>query len=441
MENNKRDEKREARRKRRIRSQIISYIVLAVLLVIVVFVGYKGAVAASEKIKEINEPSESINQAEELAASENNTGIITSPDEFEISAETVSEPEEQVDETVPDNQKAREYIESMPIEQKVAALFMISPEALTGVDTVERAGEGTKNALTQYGVSGLIYEDKNIISSEQFKEMIASTQDMYKELYNSYIWLAVKEEGAVNTLAGSATGISAVPAAGEYSEEGLDYQSFITIGNYLNDYGINMNIGICGDVKTSETAAIGSRAFGSDADSVAGNVGSAVKATIDAGVCPCMTGFVGRGSAENETLMAPSTVELSEEDIKNISSVYKAGIDAGAQSVMLSNVMVSGLTGELPCSLSPEAVDILRKDFEFKGVILTDFLDEAAITDKYSPEDVGVMAICAGADIIVRPADFQKAYDGIIKAVSEGVITEERINDSLMRIYSIKMPE
>ena len=90
MQDNK-NEKREARRKKRIRSQIISYIVLVILVVVVFFLGYRGYKAAAKKIEEINKPSESLNEIAESMASENTTGVITSPDEFVIEPESGDE--------------------------------------------------------------------------------------------------------------------------------------------------------------------------------------------------------------------------------------------------------------------------------------------------------------------------------------------------------------
>ena len=98
------------------------------------------------------------------------------------------------------------------------------------------------------------------------------------------------------------------------------------------------------------------------------------------------------------------------------------------------------LTGDnTPCSLSKAVItDILREQMNYKGVIISDALDMSAISEYYSSEQAAVMALKAGCDMLLMPENFQEAYEGVIQAVAEGTISEERINDSLRRIYRIK---
>ncbi len=93
----------------------------------------------------------------------------------------------------------------------------------------------------------------------------------------------------------------------------------------------------------------------------------------------------------------------------------------------------------VPSSLSRKVItDTLRNELGFQGVIITDALDMTAITDYYTPEEAAVMAIEAGADMLLMPEDFEKAYGAVLAAVQEGKITEERIDESLERIYRVK---
>ena len=93
----------------------------------------------------------------------------------------------------------------------------------------------------------------------------------------------------------------------------------------------------------------------------------------------------------------------------------------------------------VPCSLSRKVVsDILRGELGFEGVIITDALDMTAITDYYTTEEAAVMALEAGVDMLLMPEDFEKAYGAVLAAVQDGTISEERINESLDRIYRVK---
>ncbi|MDE5824878.1 MAG: glycoside hydrolase family 3 protein, partial [Lachnospiraceae bacterium] len=82
--------------------------------------------------------------------------------------------------------------------------------------------------------------------------------------------------------------------------------------------------------------------------------------------------------------------------------------------------------------------DVLRNTLGFQGVVMTDYLDDSAITDNYSSAEAAVAAIQAGADILLAPEDYQEAYEGVLQAVTDGTITQERIHDSVYRIYRIK---
>lgn len=435
-------ERREARKKRRIRNQIICWIVLIVLVGGIAVGGYLGVKHLWDNRKNTGAQPDQVVSEDIASESENETGVIATPDEEE-EAIFVEEEEEEIE--APVNERAKEYVANMSLEQKVASLFIISPEALTGVDAAVKAGDGTKNALAQYAVCGLLYSGKNIKSADQLKEMLAGTSEMYKELYNCDVWLAVQEEGAVNTIAGSATGVTAMKAASEIGAGGdsaESYQSFVTIGSYLKEYGINLNVGVPADVLIDESSFINKRAFGTDSAIVADMVKQAVDGQKEMDVLPVLTGFLGRGAAGNDTASAACTAEISSDLVKeSLLAPFKEGVKEGASLIQLSNVTVPEVTGELPCSLSPDAVALIREEVGFEGVILTERLDESAITDKYSSGEAAVMAICGGADVIYMPANFTEAYEAVKTAINDGTISEERIDQSLMRIYTLKFPE
>ena len=174
-------EKREERRKRRIRNQIISYLVLAVLVVLIIV----GVVAAARLIS-----GEKKRQQEDIQSSQSAAESIFQSEEVIQTPEPTPEvteltPEQKLDSIV------EEGISVMPLEDKVAGLFIVTPEAITGVSTAVQAGEGTQKALTKYAVGGIVYFEKNIRSREQITEMLDNT-----ELYTKYpIFLAVDEEG------------------------------------------------------------------------------------------------------------------------------------------------------------------------------------------------------------------------------------------------------
>jgi len=147
------------------------------------------------------------------------------------------------------------------------------------------------------------------------------------------------------------------------------------------------------------------------------------------------------GSTAQDTDAGLAVSDRSAEDFRaNEFTVFQAGIDAGADMVLVSNMAAPALAGDnTPCSLSPAVVtDILRGEMGYDGVIITDAMDMSAISEYYGADEAAVLAFRAGCDMILMPEDFEKAYTGVLDAVNSGVISEERINDALRRVYRIK---
>lgn len=437
---NKKDNRREERRRRRIRNQVIAYLVLLILLAGIGAGGYFGIRFLIGNIKPVNQ--QIVTSDNQITESENNTGVISTPEE--IVSEDVVSVEEEVD---PLQEEVAAYISAMPLEQKVANLFIVTPESITGVTTATRAGDGTRTALEEYAVGGIVYSTKNVQSTEQFKEMLQNTKSMYHELYQNELWTVVQEEGAVNVIAGNATGIVAQAAAGEIGssgDTGNAYQAYVTIGSYLREYDIDVNLGPVCDVPSGENSYLGNRAFQTDADLVASMIHSAVDGQQEQGIITCLTAFPGQGAASADPANGTATVEKSLDEMRSFDFLpFAAGIEEGAQMIMVSNVTAESASGEaVPCSMSSVMItDVLRGELGFEGVIITAPMDQKAVTGSYNSAEAAVMALQAGADMILKPANFAEAYAGVMAAVADGTISEERIDESLNRIYSLKMAE
>lgn len=425
MDENREMDRREIRRRRRVRNQIIAYVSLAVIVIAVVVGGIVTVKHFAKKSADKKQKEELAKQLEELEESEEPV--------------TISEPEQA--EVNPLDAKIDACIAEMPLEDKVAGLFMITPEALTGVDTAVKAGDGTKEALNQYAVGGLVYFAKNIQTQEQLIEMLSNTK-----MYSKYpIFLAVDEEGGeVSRVADAGIGVENVGKMADIGAGGdtqKAYDAGKAIGTYLSGFGFNMDFAPVADVLTNaENTTIGSRSFGSDAAVVASMVPSMVNGLEETGVSSCLKHFPGLGDTTVDTHDAMATTERTLEQFQAEEfTAFQAGIDAGADFVMVSHVSAPALAGDnTPASISKEVVGILRNDLGFEGIIITDALNMKAITEYYTSDEAAIKAIQAGADMILMPEDFEAAYNGVLQAVQEGTISEERINESLKRIYRVK---
>ena len=153
----------------------------------------------------------------------------------------------------------------MSLEEKVAQLFFITPEALTGFQTVTAAGETTKAALDRYPVGGLVYFSQNLLSPTQNKEMLSTIQDYMTEKQGFPIFLGVDEEGGRVLRIGNkkAFEVERIEAMGELAKQQdlqVIEQAGATIGAYLSDLGFTVDFAPDADVITnSENQVIGDR--------------------------------------------------------------------------------------------------------------------------------------------------------------------------------------
>lgn len=427
-------EQREKRRKRRIRNQILSYLVVVIFLLGVSSASVYGVKVYKErKAVQIREQEETQAVIEEMLNQE----------EEELPVETPEPTPEPVVELT-DEQKLDEIVNAgisvMPIEDKVAGLFFVTPESITGVSAAVKAGTGTEEALVKYAVGGIIYSEKNMQSKDQFAEMVENTR-----LFSRYpLFLGVQEEGGSMSALAKKGLIDKVESAGSIGSSALAdnaHEAGVKIGTELAGLGLNVNFAPVADVKSVEACFLKDRTYGDNKENVGNMVAAMVEGLEGLNISSCLKHFPGIGSVTKDPGKGLSSTERSEEEFRSQDfSTFLKGIEAGADMVMISTVSAPGITGnEEPCVFSERVVtDILRGELGYDGIVITDALNMKVISDYYGADEAAVMALKAGCDMILMPEDFEKAYEGVINAVKAGTISEERINDSLRRIYRIK---
>lgn len=363
--------------------------------------------------------------------------------ELELESEKKEEktPEEILEE------KIQEKLSSMTIEEKVAQLFIITPEALTGYGSVTQAGNATLEAISKYPVGGLIYFNGNIVSEEQLKEMISSQQEYSMNRIGLPLFISVDEEGGkVTRIASSGLNVptySYIATLGAEGDTEVVYRMGRDIGKYLSEFGFNLDFAPVADVITnSENNVVKERSYGSDGTFVSKMVIQQLKGLQDEGVYGCLKHFPGHGGTSADSHNGYAYTSRTWEELKNEELVpFIEGIEAGAKFVMVGHISTPNITGdEIPASCSKKMIsDYLRGELNYDDIVLTDALNMKAITNQYSSSEAAVKVFLAGADIILMPADFNSAYEGIINAVESGEITKERLDESVLRILQVKM--
>ena len=432
------EEKRENRRQRRIRNQRLAYLGLILFIVVMIGAIVAGVIFSGKYIKVKKQQAE-----EEVVAEQEEESDVT-----EEIMEEVIEDEELVEVVTPgetEQEVLDEVVESiiseMTLEEKVAGLFIVTPEGITGVNAAVQAGDGTKKALEKYPVGGLIYFKKNIKSEAQLQEMIAKS----KEYCKYPLFIGVDEEGGEVSVLAEALKLDNVGDMADIGSTGdvsKAYEAMKSVGTYMAGYGFNLNFAPVADVLLNEeNSSIGDRAFGSDALTVAGMVTSAMEGMKETGVTACVKHFPGMGDASKDTHNGLMVIDKSLEDLKQAELVpFISAIENDVNMIMVGHISLPQIVGDnTPATMSKEVIsDLLRSELGFNGVVITEAMNESAITEYYGADEAAIRAFKAGADMVLMPEKFEVAYNGVIEAVKAGTISEERINDSLKRVYRIK---
>ena len=332
-------------------------------------------------------------------------------------------------------------------EQRVAQLFFVTPDQLSGVDGTTVAGEVTKEAFENCPVGGIILMENNILSEGQVKELTAGYQLLSSELLDIPVFIGVDEEGGRVARIANA-GIMDTPHFSSMYEVGASgnpqeaYQAGKEIGAYLTELGIDTDFAPVADVwSNAENQVIGDRSFGTDPEKVAKMVAEAVRGFHDSQIRTAVKHFPGHGNTvEDSHREFAYNYSTKEELEKGEWKPFEAGIEEQSEFVMVGHICCPNIISEeTPASLSEELVtDILRNEMGFDGIIITDAMDMGAVTAHYSCGEAAVRTLEAGADMILMPEDFQEAYEAVLQAVRDGRISEEQISESVSRILNYK---
>lgn len=342
----------------------------------------------------------------------------------------------------------QQKLESMTLEQKVAQLFVVTPEQLTGVSQAVVAGSATQRALDDIPVGGLCYFAQNITGSQQLRDLLANTCDIASRSGAGIApFLTVDEEGGmVARVANSGyfdvESFSNMAEVGTTGDETKAAYVGTTVGTYLHEIGFNVDFAPVADVLTNpRNEVIGLRAFSSDPGVVAQMVSAEVAAMLETGTMPCIKHFPGHGDTAGDSHTGAVVSKRTADEIRACEyKPFQAGIEAGCPFVMVGHIETPGLAADgLPASLSKTMItDELRGRLGFEGVVISDSFVMGAITQRYASADVAVRFIQAGGDMILMPENLQEAYRGVLAAVDGGAIEESRIDESVERILEVK---
>lgn len=450
-------------------------VIAVVLLVVVVLIGGLVHVVSTKKDqqaeKELAGLTENVNESEEEnpddyleeedstdvdleeesseeTTEQENAGMDDTPDE-ETAAETEeteSDPSQESDKIATETDdgivsNVEDEIGGMTIEQKVACLFFLTPEQLMGREAaIDSVGSEFNAKLNEYPVGGIVVREANMKDADSVSALTSNISQMSQQRQ----LLAVCEEGGADSpfVKQSITEnvLSSQREVGEGQGVAGAYSLGISIGSEVKQYGFNMVLSPLGDVSTMGASIVADRCFGTDIETTKELTASVVQGLSDQGVVSCVKYFPSYSDVAPARGSGQLVSQRTKEDLQKEAVIYKEALESGAEFLMISHVSLPKVRGDKrPASLSKEIItDIVRDEWGYDGVVMTDFMDQPCIYQKYTYAEAAVGAIEAGADMLLATKNFDKSYQAILTAVKDGTLTEERIDESVRRILRVR---
>ena len=326
--------------------------------------------------------------------------------------------------------KEEEILNSMTLEEKIGQLFIVRYENIDEEDEVKQYQLG---GITFYG-KDFRYEDKDSII-----ELINSLQSDVK----IPMFMSVDEEG------GSVARVSRwyqyrseifLSPRDYYEQGGLDLvlQMEEEKAQLLSSLGLNMNLSPVADISDKPGAFMYDRSLGEDAYTTAEFVCRTAKISADYGVGSVIKHFPGHGNNTDTHFYTTRDTRSLEELKENDLIPFQAAMDEEYSAIMIGHTVVEALDDEYPASLSKKAHDYIRNQMNFDGVIMPDALDMDTVSSSFNGENVAVLAIMAGNDILCT-SEYKEQYEAVLQAVKDNKISIEQIDESVLRILRWKL--
>ena len=338
-----------------------------------------------------------------------------------------------------------ERLSEMSLEEKVAQLFIVTPEAITGQKSWNSWSEEIEKTFAKYPVSGLIFFHDNLENPDSLLKMTNSMQEYAIKTQGMPMFLSIDEEGGSVARIGNHEKFS-VPkfqdVRNSVTNKEEAYQRGKVIGDYLKKYGFNLDFAPTADVLTNpQNTVVQKRSFGSNPEQVSEKSLQMAKGLQDSGILPCFKHFPGHGSTKGDTHEGFAQTDRTLLEMRKAELVpFQRAVQEKIPLIMVAHISVPDVCGNnRPASLSKEWIDgILKQELGYQGLIITDSMQMEAITEHYNSSEAAGEAFQAGADIILMPENFEEAYQAILTDIIDGKISMERVDDSVGKILAVR---
>lgn len=343
---------------------------------------------------------------------------------------------------------AKDVLGKMSLREKVGQLFIVRPEALAVKGNAETAAatdcvdDTVITLLEEYPVGGVALFSRNITGAEQLPKFISDLQNSSKYP----LFIAVDEEGgSVARVANSGyydvASYKSMADIGKSGDASKAEEVGRQIGLYLKKLGFNLDFAPVADTNTNpQNIVIGDRSYGSDPSLVAKMVSAQLDGMHDSGIMGTLKHFPGHGDTKDDTHSGYVSIEKTWDELKECELVPFTAALQKTDMVMVSHITAVNITSDnLPSSMSEMMIaEKLRGELGYDGVVITDAMAMGAVADSYTSAEAAVTAVKAGVDIVLMPQDLDKAFDGVMNAVTGGEISTSRLDESVLRILTLK---
>jgi beta-N-acetylhexosaminidase len=347
----------------------------------------------------------------------------------------------------------RSTVARMSLEQKVGQLFMTyvygeTADTQAPADVARNQSTyGVDNAaqlMRRYHIGGLIYFawSNNVNGPEQVAALSNGVQDASRDTRLQVPALvSTDQEGGIVVRAPTTEVPGSMALGAGRSTDDARTAAAMT-GEELKTLGINWNFAPVADVNVNPAnPVIGVRSFSEDPQLTADLTEAQVRGYQSAGIASAAKHFPGHGDTDVDSHTGLPVIDHTRKEWERIDKPpFQAAINAGLKAIMTAHIVVPSLdpSGD-PATLSkPILTGILREEMGFDGAVITDALTMAGVREKYGDDRVPVLALKAGADMLLMPPDLELAYNSVLDAVRSGELTEKRIDTSVRRILRLK---
>ena len=332
--------------------------------------------------------------------------------------------------------RIEEQLKEMSLEEKIGQMLIVSYEGTS-------VTEELFSLLNQVKPGGFILFSNNFSDYEQTQKLIADI----KSTSEIPMFISIDQEGGrvqrIKNL--SDQEITIIPPMYEIGltrDEDFAYQVGKVIGEELRVFDINMDFAPVLDIYSNpNNTVIGDRSFGTTSDIVSTMAISLASGLQDTGVISVYKHFPGHGDTLEDSHDTLPIVTKTKEELMNFELIpFIQAIENEAEAIMVGHIAVPSITKDnTPATLSKVLIqDLLKDELGFQGLVITDGLNMKSLTNLYSQEEIYINAILAGADILLMPEFSLNTIKIIKNAVLNGEISEERIDDAVTKILTLK---